>query len=423
MSGAAGADGQAGVRPVESSDGRRRRLSDAGVAIIGAAGSRAAVVVAIAIWARYLHYHGHRAALAAGLRGLLVKPYTHRDAVWFAAIARHGYDRTDSVAFFPLYPLLMRAVSVVLADKVFVAGMVVSLVAYGLAMLVLYRLTAELADTRTAAIAVTLISVAPVAFVFNAVYSESLFLLFTVLCLWLAQTRRWALAGLAGLAATLTRSSGLLLFLPLLVLYGSQQGWTWRSIRPRWPRDLRLAWTLLIPAGLLAYMTYLWARFGDPRLFSQAERRHWKRVLDWPWADAGRGARAAVSTLESLAAHHANLLGGLKPGGYAEIKLVLMVLPVLALVFAVAMIVLGWRRLPAAYTLFAVLSVAFPLFFPSSLYPLWSYPRFALVAFPLFITLAMVLKKRPVLRWSIVAVSFVVMLWLAGAFGIGTAAL
>lgn len=411
------------MRLPKSTDRERRRLSDRAIAVIVAVGSRAAVVVAIALWARYLSYHGHRAALAAGLRGLLIRPYTHRDAVWFASIAQHGYERTDSPAFFPLYPLLMRAVSVVLADKTYVAGMVVSLVAYGLAMFVLYKLATELADTRVAAVTVTLISVAPVAFVFNAVYSESLFLLLTVTCLWLAQTRRWVLAGLAGLAAALTRSSGLLLLLPLLVLYGSQQGWTWNRIRPRWPRDLGLAWTLLVPTGLLAYMAFLWARFGNPRLVTEAERRHWKRTLEWPWVDVWRGLRGAVNTLDSLAAHHAHLLGGLKPGGYAEIKLVLMVLPVLALAFAIAMIILGWRRLPAAYTLFAMLSAALPLFFPSDFYPLWSYPRFVLVAFPLFITLAMVLKGRPVLRWCVVGVSFAVMLWLAGAFGIGTGAL
>jgi hypothetical protein len=385
-------------------------------------GSRVAVVIAVAVWARYLHYRGHHAALESGLPGLLVRPWTHRDAVWFAAIAGHGYVKNDSPAFFPLYPLLVRAGSLVLDHRVYVAGMVVSLVAYGLAMVVLYKLTTALADTRAAALAVTLISVAPLAFVFSAVYSESLFLLCTVASLWFAQSRRWALAGLAGLAATLTRSSGLLLFLPLLVLYGEQRGWTWRSIKPEWPRDLRIAWTLLVPAGLLAYMAYLWARFGDPRLFSEAERRHWKRVLDWPWVDVWRGLRASVYTVESLAVHHTGLVGGLRPGGYAEVKLVLMVFPVLALAFAVTAIALGWRRLPAAYTLFAALSVAFPLFFPSGLYPLWSYPRFVLVVFPLFITLAMVLKGRPILRWAVLATSCVLMLWLAGAFAIGTGA-
>ena len=405
-----------------STAGGRRRLSDPAAAVSAVVGSRIAVMIAVAAWAHHLHYRGHHAALETGLRGLLVKPWTHRDAVWFTIIADHGYGKKDSPAFFPLYPLLVHAVSVVLDHRVFLSGMVVSLIAYGLAMLCLYKLTTALADTRAAALAVTLISVAPLAFVFSAVYSESLFLLFTVASLWFAQSRRWALAGLAGLAATLTRSSGLLLFLPLLVLYGEQQGWTWRSVKVAWPRDLRLAWTLLVPAGLLAYMAYLWARFGDPRLFSVAEQRRWKRVLDWPWVDVWRGLRASVHTLESLAVHHAGLLDGLRPGGYAEIKLVLAVFPILALAFAVTAIALGWRRLPVAYTLFAVLSVAFPLFFPSGLNPLWSYPRFVLIVFPLFITLAMVLRERPVLRWVIVATSFVLMLWLAGAFAIGTGA-
>ena len=59
-----------------------------------------------------------------------------------------------------------------------------------------------------------LISVFPVAFVFSFIYSESLFLLVTLTAFYYARRGSWALAGAAGLMATLTRSSGLLLFCP-----------------------------------------------------------------------------------------------------------------------------------------------------------------------------------------------------------------
>ena len=62
-----------------------------------------------------------------------------------------------------------------------------------------------------------------------------------------------------------------------------------------------------------------------------------------------------------------------------------------ALVFLVLFIVLtvvAWRRFGAPYGLFAAVSLAIPLSYPSSRWPLLSLPRFGLVIFPLFLALA-----------------------------------
>ena len=57
---------------------------------------------------------------------LVFGPFARWDAGWFVAIARHGYENTQSAAFFPLYPLVVRALAVVLRSEV-AAGVVVSL--------------------------------------------------------------------------------------------------------------------------------------------------------------------------------------------------------------------------------------------------------------------------------------------------------
>jgi hypothetical protein len=399
---------------------RGPRLSDPAVAIVAVAATRLAVFAAATLWGRFLHYRGHHAFVERGLGGFMLL-WSHRDAVWFAAIAQHGYGvRPDAPAFFPFYPLLIRAAAVIVADKYYVAGMIVSLAAYCAAMWVLYKLTAELADTRVAAIAVVLISVYPLSFIFSAPYSESLFLLLSASCLWLAQSRRWALAGLLGLLATLTRGSGVVLIVPLVLLYTHDRGWTWRRVRPEWPRDLRLGWALLVPCGLLLYMAYLWQRFGDPFVYSAAEQRHWRRALGGPWTDVWHGLADSAQALRTVAYNHGDFIHGLLPGQRIELLLVPTVLPLLALVFAIACIVFGWRRLPAAYTSFAVLALLFPLLFPSRLYPMWSLPRFVLVIFPLFIALGMVTRDRPVVRWVLIGVSCALLLWLTGAWAINT---
>jgi hypothetical protein len=58
------------------------------------------------------------------------------------------------------------------------------------------------------------------------------------------------------------------------------------------------------------------------------------------------------------------------------------------LVLFVALTVVAWRRFGAAYGIFAAVSLAIPLSYPSSRWPLLSLPRFGLVVFPFFLALA-----------------------------------
>ena len=78
------------------------------------------------------------------------------------------------------------------------------------------------------------------------------------------------------------------------------------------------------------------------------------------------------------------------------------------LVFLVLFVVLTvavWRRFGAAFGLFAAVSLAIPLSYPSSRWPLLSLPRFGLVIFPLFLALAAVTAGRPRLHTAAVACS------------------
>ena len=347
----------------------------------------------------------------------LTREWAFKDGGSFIAIARGGYSRPNGAAFFPLYPLALRAAALVTGGDYPLAGVLLSLAAYAVAMVLLYRLTAAEFDTRTAALAVALISVFPTALSFGLVYSESLFLALTLAAFVFARGGRWPAAGAAGLLAVATRSTGLVVLPALFLIYGAQQGWGWRSVSLRYPRDLRLGWLLLVPVGLFVYMGYLWWRLGDPLAFSVAERVRWGRTLAWPTDDVVRGYRAAATALHTLYRHK----GGLEPyltattaGHGALLRLFAFV----TLVLAVAGIGLCWRRLPWGYTAFAGASVLVPLLYPARLHPLYSFPRFTLVIFPLFMALGFVLRKRPVLAWVLIAVSFVGMLWLTRLFAL-----
>ncbi len=352
---------------------------------------------------------------AEALRGTLKRlfdPWAHWDGVWFVRIAADGYRaHPSSEAFFPLYPLVLRTLEPLTAHNYVIAGVVASVTCYAAAMAVLYRLTNDEFGAPVASWTVVFISVFPMALFFQAVYSESLFLLLTVSSFAAARRGRWALAGVAGLLAALTRNTGLLLLMPLLVMWWGQRG----GRVPRLPGGPRLApplparrpsrrslaWLLLVPSGLVLYSGYLWRQFHRPFEFSQAQSA-WGRSLAWPTTSVWRGFVLAAKTVYWLVESAAHAALGWPTVASAP-HLWLADLPeFLAVVFGVWLLTVCWRRLPAAYTIYALAACLFPLFFPEASEPLASYPRFLLVNFPLFIALALHLYASRRWRWVVV---------------------
>ena len=133
--------------------------------------------------------------------------FARHDSGWYFDIARNGYDATaavaggrSNIAFAPVYPMLMRYVGRLFGrapGDVYLGGIVVSWLSFALAMVVLYRLAALDLPRRRAERAVLLTAIFPFSFFFGAVYTESTFLLFTLLAFYGFRTRRWALGGVA----------------------------------------------------------------------------------------------------------------------------------------------------------------------------------------------------------------------------------
>ena len=110
------------------------------------------------------------------------------------------------------------------------------------------------------------------------------------------------------------------------------------------------------------------------------------------------------------------LPSGLLPGERLEVLFARTMLPFAALLFAAFCLVPVFRRLPVPYGIYCVLALLVPLLQPSRLVPLYSYHRFVLVVFPLFMGLGVVLEKRTKLFWILASLSFALMLYLAIAF-------
>ncbi len=389
-------------------------------AAVAAAGSRILLalvalvtMLTIGVRERAPFLRDPRAEALDGPAAAMLEPWAHWDGVWFIRIAADGYGaHQNSQAFFPLYPLLVRAVSWVAGDFV-IAGVLVSLTCYAGAMILLYQLVKEDFGASAGAWTIVFISLFPTALVFQAVYSESLFLLLSVACFAAARRGNWLAAGLAGLLATATRSSGLALLVPLAFMWWEQRhaialrlpgGPQARAPRLRRPTLASLACLLLVPAGLALYMAHLWATFGDPLLFGQVQAS-WGRAFAAPWASIWHGAVEAIrGTGWLLANGPGELLGTRNDSGGMPLEVLGNLYEFAGLLAALVLLALCWRRLPAAYTVYALAAFLFPLFYPAAGRPLSNLPRFVLADFPLFIALAVTLAPHRIARWVVAAV-------------------
>ena len=182
------------------------------------------------------------------------KPLSQWDARWFLQISLHGYEEVpQAAAFFPVYPAVVHALTWVTGSEL-VAGVLISLVAGGVAAWVLAQLARPLLGERGAHDVVLYFALYPVGFVFTSLYSEGLFIALAAGSFLAATRGRPLLAGVLGGLATGTRLMGLAL-LPALVLL------LWRG---RDPRSLaRLAPLLLLPAAVGLYALYLDWAIGD----------------------------------------------------------------------------------------------------------------------------------------------------------------
>ncbi|MFN2461175.1 MAG: mannosyltransferase family protein [Candidatus Velthaea sp.] len=309
------------------------------------------------------------------------------DAEHYLGIATQGYHGTE-MAFFPLYPLLIKLVGALTGNHL-VAGLIVSNVASFFGLLFFYKLVEHQYNRQVAHRATFYVSIFPTAIFFSAVYTESLFFALTVASFYFIRERKWVTAGIVGYFASLTRVEGVLLAVPFfiewLAVLGGSRASVVESLKAavKWPADniLRpIAGLALVPAGLATYMAYLWVLRGDPLYFSHVQA-HWGRQLAPPWTSFSH-------TFMVLTHAHAPQTIANEVQEIAFTVLMLFVL------------IAGWKRLRFSYWAYMALSILIPM----STSSLMSMPRFALVLFPMFVMFGL-WGERPSVNNAIVAFS------------------
>jgi hypothetical protein len=215
-----------------------------------------------------------------------------------------------------------------------------------------------------------------------------------------ARTGRWREAGLLGALASASRNTGVLLVVPIVVLYlygprtdrppGQRRRWWFPAYRV----EPTLAWVLLVPLGAGAYILFLAFSTGHGLTPFTAEKI-WFHHFAGPFGGVWDGIVAAWDGLRQLIHGPSATVRYFKPAGGDSISVAGQNLMLFGFLVAGVVAFLGTlRRLPPAYGAYALVALGIPLSYPVTPLPLSSLPRYELVVFPLFMWAADWVHRR-----------------------------
>lgn len=304
------------------------------------------------------------------------------DSYWYIEIVEYGYSyfpgELSSVAFFPLYPLLVKIFSFLFGNPKLV-GFIISNAALFLACFYLYKLAnLEFRNKSIAMKAVFFMLIAPVSFFFSIAYTEGLFLFLAISCFYYIRKKQWLTASILGFFLSLTRSVGFIIFFPMLMEYLDLDFYNFKIRKEKIKKDI--LYLLLVPAGLLSYMAYLYVKFGNPFVFYTVQ-------ATGSWLRKFTSVFFTLHTIIYCPFLYAMIFAG---------SIVLTVLLITYLYFSEARL---------SYTIYSLLLLGAYL----STGNLASIQRFVGVIFPLYISLALIANKNKYLR-NLLEIFFIILL-------------
>ncbi|MEV7417826.1 hypothetical protein [Streptomyces sp. NPDC089919] len=301
---------------------------------------------------------------------------TSWDAGWYTSIAAHGYGRTvvfpggtvhSDLAFFPLYPGLMRLLCAVLPGVGPAgAGLLVSWTAAGAAAVGVYLIGERLHGPRAGLLLALLWGLLPHSVILSLGYTEPLLTALAAWSLYALLTRHWTAAALLAAAAGLSRPSGIAVGAAVTVA-AAQEIWLRRG---RAPGPVWAAGALA-PLGWGGYVLWVGRVRGDPLHGYFAVQRAWGSRFDF-----GLGALRSARHLMYARAELASPMVLVIVAGSLLLAVLLLLdgAPLPLLVYAGVLLLIG---------------LGGSGFFESK-------PRFLLPAFPLLLPLAAAMAKaRP----------------------------
>ncbi len=284
------------------------------------------------------------------------------DGSWYEWIASLGFDGAPegAIRFFPLYPLLGRWLG---GSREDIALVVITNACALLAGGLLFHLARRELDDEAAHRAVWWMALFPAAFVLVFAYSEALFLALTLAAMLLIRQRRWALAAIAAVLASLTRPTGVLLgVFVLFELWADHRDSAEAALRYGLRQVAAKLAALLAPlAGLLVFLVWAQSSQGD-----------WRAPLDAQREIRGSFhepiSRTAIAFWRGIGGDQSEMIHGFAAVGFG------------------AALVLARRRLPISYLAYGAIGLVIGL----SAETINSFERYGLGLVPVLLAIAAV---------------------------------
>lgn len=339
------------------------------------------------------------------LERTFISPWARWDVSWYTRIITNGYSKGDGTAnFHPLYPWLGKLLTNLISNPTF-SLLIISTISSLLLLLIFKKLLAFASGNEETSLSLMILLLFPTSFVLFAPYPESLFLLFSILCMYFLRKRKWAFAGYSAFFAVLTRQQGLFLIFPYIwELWHASDG----NI-PSISTTLRNWLTVLfIP---LAYLLWIGYRIFYLReiniktstiqeiIYSIFISPSAKEVVPnqsflWPWKTIFNGFNKIINSPD----------------------LDIWINMSLAIIF-ILLFIIAWKNMTASSRLYSAIIyfVSFS-YFTGLIHPLMGLPRHLSLAFPIFAGISPSLAKSKPMMWLYIFICIVLMVMLITAY-------
>ncbi len=256
----------------------------------------------------------------------------YADTGWYLNIAQYGYSSTPidwmgnqaNIGFFPLYPQLIHLLAIVVKNE-FVAGLLVSNFMLIVGCCYLYMLAQRFLSIGAPIKVIAWFLAIPGAFMLSAGLSESTLFCLSVISFYYAYNDEWPKAGFFGALSALTKPTGVIIIVPLLVLYLKRHGFA---------RLQRASFLLLIPFGAFCFGIYCYLWHNDFFAYVHSKHLGWHTRPSLPWTVLYGGLRSSDSIVFWNSVYTGILI---------------------------ALLIIGIRKVPVELWLFCCAQIIFPL--------------------------------------------------------------
>jgi hypothetical protein len=333
---------------------------------------------------------------APNFDGTLAPLLCRWDCAWYLEIAQRGYSMLEGAkepgatdfAFYPLFPLLVRAASTLFAGDALHAAIAVASLCSVAALLYVHLYVRELGfDRNTGLLTAGMLCIFPQSIVFSAPFSEGIYLLLLAAALYHLRREQYLASGIAAALLTATRANGI--FFVIFVIAWLLRRHGLKALVTPWRAPERFAPVMLAPLGFFVFLGYCFVATGDAFAHPSTEFYGWQWHFVPPWE---------------------NLPVMLRMGG------VPMLAAAISLVVAACSLLLLRQRLYEEFVLCAALILL-----------IWSGQgavslfRYWLVLFPVWIGAARALASKPLAAAAVLALLATINVAMTCAWALGKA--